>query len=423
MKGSTDLRCILVIDDQTKSKMNNNIADLAGYGVMIIDNIREITKDMLKKTRKVVLLGTFRFDGLDDLKIHKDLLKLEYYLITDDQLIADLMMDFCKCYLMDYRSLNSTMIYSILYDDKGEQSRYLPGEGYLSPRQEIITLMETTGDGILRDVCMDYLRLRDILNEKIKKESSYIKSIRTLESQNLHHLSEISAISQSLNDLIYKALKQNEVLREHEIIFSKDFYDKIYLNAGKFSSRPKILYFKEYEELIHERSFIKTLFDTFTIQGKLATKVVRLHDSCDVMRISKLSENYYPVNGEFLESKVVSNDYILSFGNYKKLLEFLMINKYRLNLLIIIDCKKFNDVVLEGDRISYYYLCRNFKYSRKLNLNEFRTISNNSDSVMSWDTFMNYNQLRDSDDTSELFRFLSSREPIKRIFNNIKNYS
>ena len=421
MRSITDLKCILVIDESTKNKMNHNIADLAGYGVDIIDNIRCITKPMLKRTRRVVLLGNFRFDSLDDLKIHKDLLNLEYYLITDDQLMADLMIDFCKCFVMNYKSLNSNMIYSIIYDDKGEQSLYRPEEDYLTPRAEIERILETSGETLVREICMDYLRLRDVLNDKLKKENSYVKNIRSLESQNLQHLGEIEQISSSLTNLVSKSLTQNEILREHKIAFSPDFYEKVYLSSGKYVDRPKILYFKEYEELIHESSFINTLFRTFSEQGKLATKVVRLHDSLDVMRIKKLEKNYYPINGEFLESKIVEEDYIISFGNYKRLLDFLLLNKYKLDLLIIIDCKKFNDVVIEGDRIAFYYLCRNLAYSKELHLNELRTVSNNNDSSMSWNTISNFNEMNEDPDNK--FRYLASREPVKRIFTTIKNLS
>lgn len=421
MRGITDLNCLLVIDDSTKKKMTNNIADLAGYGVEIIDNIREITRDMHKKTRKVILLGSFRFDGLDDLKIHKDLLDLTYYLITNDTVMADLMKDFCKCYVMDYTSINSNMLYSILYDDRGEQSRYKLTDTDVTPRKDMQALLDSTGDGILRDVCMEYIRLSTILEDMLVKEEGYVKAIRNLESQNLQHLREIELLSSSLQDLVAKTLKQNEILKEHKIAFSTDFYNKLFLSSNKYSKRPKVLYFKEYEEMIHESSFLTTLFDTFVNQGKMATKIVRLHDSVDVMRVKKLEKSYYPVNGEFLESKVVNEDYIISFGNYQKLLDLLLVNKYGLDLLIIVDCKKYNDFVIHGDGVAYYSICRNIKNSQSLNLSEMRTVTNNSKSPMSWNTYSNYKTVCEDRDTK--LKFLSSREPIKRIYKTIQEMS
>lgn len=419
MRGLTNLNCIIILDSQVKEKMLSNIADLVDYGADIIENIREITPKMYNKTKDVVIVGNYKFDSIDDLKVHKDLLNLNLFLITDDELLKSLLGDFCKCVVMDYRTLNSNMIYSVLKNDLAEQSRFKLDMTHLTPKKELENILDNSGDKMLRSLCMDNLRLREILEDKINVEEGFAEKIRKLESEKLQHIRENTQLSSSLTDLVHKAMKQNEVLREYKIALSRDFYDRIYLTNSEFRDRPKILYFKEYEEIIHEKSFIRTLFRSLTEQGKMSVKVVRLHDSFDSMRIKKLERDYYTVSGEFIESKIVKEDYIISYGGYERLLKFLLRNKYKLDILIIIDCKKFNDIVINGTGISYYYLCRNLHTSKLYNLLEERTISNNNDSLMSWNTYPQFSEL--SDDLDRRFLFLSSTNTIKSIFSNVKN--
>lgn len=420
MRNIDNLNCILILDQSVKEKMMKNISDLSGYGVIIIENIRDITQDMLKKTRNVVILGSYRYDGLDDLKLFKSTLELHYYFISDDKILIDLLKDFCDCFYLDYRMINSNLLYSVLYNDRGEQSVYKVDDLQPTPQEQVQNLADRTSNEEVRLLCEDYIRLSQLLEDKIKREEKDSNTIRDLESKCSQYKSNIASISQTLDNIVDKSLRQNNILREYKTVLTKDYFDKLSLSSARYINKPKVLYFKEYEEIIHEKSFIKTLYDMFTIQGNLSTKIVRLHDSCDAMRIKKLEDLYYPVCNEFLYSQIINNDYIISYGNYKKLLDMLLTNSNNLDLLIIIDCKKFNDFVLTGDKI-VYYLCRNFNTAEKFGLALTRTITNNSSGRMSWDTYENYNDLLEDEDKDKLLRFLTSREVMKCIYSSVSN--
>ena len=420
MPSVADLNCIILIDEEVKSKMKINIGDLANYGAIIIDDIKLLTEDDLGRTNKVIILGHYKFNGLDELKLFKEVLNLEYYLVTNDRILSELVKSFCNCFIMDYSCISSNMIYSILYNDSGEMAKYKLEDVDLLSEDDIYKILDKTSDEVTRDLCYNYIRLRKLLGEQLKKETSYTSDLRRLDSQILTHIQDNTLLSETLENLVNKVLVQSNTLKSLEIAFTEDFYNNI--QTSKFSNRPKVVYFKEYQEMVHENSFIKTLFHSIQNQGKLSCKVVRLHDSYDVLRIKNLEDRYHLVNNKFIESDVVKNDFILSYGNYKKLLEFLLTNKYTLDVLIIIDCKKFEkfyDVVVSGYDVINYNICRNKSFSDKLSLNPVNTIVNNDNSsIMSWNYYPEY--ITSSDSELSKFLFLSSRPVIKNIYKNIK---
>ena len=114
-------------------------------------------------------------------------------------------------------------------------------------------------------------------------------------------------------------------------------------------------------------------------------------------------------------SDVINNDYILSYGNYLKLFDTILTS--HLDYLIVVDCKKFDNVVFIGDYLKLN-LCRNYKDIQRLNLDVYNTIVNNHDCILSWDTYSRYNEfIKDSD----RFTYLSSRPVMKKIYELIND--
>lgn len=411
MVSIQNLNCILVIDKDVALKMKSSVSNLIVYGVDIVENIRDLKEDMLRKTRKVVLVGEYKYDGLDDIRLHKEVLNLDIYLISTDELLISLMSDFCKCYNLEYTNLTSGLIYSVLYEDLGEQDKYKNISSTMLEPTLARELLNRVSDPTVSEICKSYLRLRDILDTKLTLERNNKIRIRQLESQMIQHLSEINTISESYSDLVGKVLTQTKVLNDYKIILTKDIYEKVSLS--KYKKRPKIIYIKEYQEIIHEHSFLMALQNSITIQAKKSCKLIRLHDSYDVVRIKTLERMYKVLNNEYLESEVITNDMILSYGNYKRLLDLLLENKESLDVLIIYDCKKYNDVVLSGVDMIYFSSCRSEEVAKHLGLNLNNTITNNSSGPMSWDTYREYSEFKD---TKERFEFLSSRPIIQRIY-------
>ena len=86
----SELNCVIVLDDSIKDKLKSNIYSLVVYKVYIINNIKELNKEILENTNKVVFLGTISYNQLNEIKMIKKILNLEYYFISDDKLLVNL---------------------------------------------------------------------------------------------------------------------------------------------------------------------------------------------------------------------------------------------------------------------------------------------------------------------------------------------
>lgn len=419
MSSNMNLNCILVLDEDVKSSLQSSIYNLTIYGVTIINNIKEITKEMLESTNKVVFLGAINYNSLENLKFYKEVLELDYYFISDDELILDLVSDFCKCFYLNYVSIDSNLLYSVLMDDKVEQNKYRPIETKLTRKEELEkSLAVATNEDKIK--CLKEMILyNDLLSSKLSSEKSLKNKIADLELDLINRITELDLVQSAYDDLLEKVLKQNSVLKDYEIYLTEDLYKSV--STAKYPNRPKILYFKEFQPLIHEYSFFKTLFDMFRVQAKKSCKVIRLHDSHDLVRIKTLENKYKLVNSKFLESDIINSDFILSYGNYSKLFDILLTNKGGLDILIILDCKSFDETVIEDSEMIYFNICRNPNVMSTLGLKPVNTINNNNkDSIMSWDTYAEFSSIKSPGDK---FTFLASREVIKRIYSLYKGFS
>lgn len=419
MSSNMNLNCILVLDEDVKASLQSSIYNLTIYGVTIINSITELTKEMLESTNKVVFLGAINYNSLENLKFYKEVLELDYYFISDDELILDLVSDFCKCFYLNYVSIDSNLLYAVLMDDKVEQNKYRPIETKLTRKEELEkNLAVATNEDKIK--CLKEMILyNDLLSSKLSNEKDLKDKIAHLELDLINRITELDLVQSAYDDLLEKVLKQNSVLKDYEIYLTEDLYKSV--STSKYPNRPKILYFKEFQPLIHEYSFFKTLFDMFRVQAKKSCKVVRLHDSHDLVRIKTLESRYKLVNSKFLESDIINSDFILSYGNYSKLFDVLLTNKGGLDILIILDCKSFDETVVEDSEMVYFNICRNPNVMETLGLKSVNTINNNNrDSIMSWDTYEEFDSIKSPGDK---FTFLASRDVIKRIYSLYKGFS
>lgn len=407
-----ELNITIVLDDSISSKLKSNIYSLVVYNVNIINSITELTDEMVEQTRKIVFLGDIKYDSLNLIKMYKKILNLDYYFISDDKLKVEVFSEFCNSYYMTYSSLDNNQLHSIVYNDKNVQSKYTPKTNNLSRKEQLEKDLSKTNSPVIESLLKENILCQDIIEDSLNLQKSYKNKITELESDLLEKYKEVTELNNIYKDLLEKVINQNKVLKDYETYLTKDIYKKI--NVAKYKNRPRIIYLKEYQELLHERSFIGTLFDVIRLQGKKSCKVLRLHDSNDVIRIKTLSSQYNIIKNSYLESDLISKDFLLSYGNYEKILDTLLTNKGHLDYLIIIDCKKFEDVVLDDINMIFFKLCRSRDVMRMLNLDYSSTINNNNpNTILSWDT---YDRFNDFDNSRDRFEYLASRPIITHIY-------
>lgn len=401
--------CSIILSNETRQDMISTIADLAVYNIPVYNSIREIRREDLQKSNRVVVLGRISLDVVSDLRVYKDILDLDIYYITNNQLLSSLMKSISKVFLLDYTRLDYNLLLSIFYSDTTILKKYaLTAYNEKLSTDSIANKYSDSGDIGVSTLAKEYKLLKQFLEEKNKTEELLVSEITKLKSQLIGMHSTNDSLSNEIDRLIVQYTKHHNKLKDYKIIFTGDLYDIV--DLGRYKKKPKILYFKEYQDFIHLESFISTLSNIIKIQKRCSFKVIRLHDSCDIHRINVAkSYDYLEVNGKFLASDVINSDYILSYGNYVKLFDLVLNSP--LDYLIVIDCKKMDNVVLLGNYLKMN-LCRNESSITTLNLLEYSTIVNNSDRVLSWNTYSRYGEFMNDND---LFTYLSSRPVMKRL--------
>lgn len=403
------ISCTLILSNDTRQDMISTIADLAIYNISVYNSIRELKKSDYERSNKIVVLGKIDVDSISDLKVYKDILNLDIYYLSNDRLLGSLMDSIAQVFILDYTRLDYNLLLSLFYKDSSIVNKYkLNAYSEKLTVNSLVDKFADSNDGNISLISKEYKVLRSFLEEKLRDEKLLVDQITKLQSQLVGMYSTNSSLSNEIDRLIVQYTKHHNKLKDYKIIFSGDFYDII--DLGKYKKKPRIVYFKEYQDFIHLESFISTLSNIIKIQKQCSFKVVRLHDSCDVHRINVAKTyDYLEVDGKFLASEVIENDYILSYGNYVKLFDLILNSP--LDYLIVIDCKKIDNVIFLGNYLKMN-LCRNESAIDILNLLEYSTIVNNSDRVLSWDTYDRYGEFMNDND---LFTFLSSRPVMQRL--------
>ena len=406
--------CTVILPSDSLNEMTSNIADLSIYNISVYNSVREITREDLAKSDRVVVVGKIDIESVSDLKLHQKIWNLKMYYIGSDELICSMMSEFCEVYTLDYTKLDQSMLMSIFYKDKNIVKTY--GINPYNMNASVSNIAENLLDNPDKNVsalAKEYKLLREFLENTLGLNKNLKSEIHKLESTLLGMYSTNESLVQEISRLVVQYSKHHNELKNYKIMFTEDIYDSV--NLGDYKKKPKIIYFKEYSEFLHLESFIDVLTNIISLLMKSSVKVIRLHDSCDVNRIRISEDRYVTTDGKFLVSEVIKNDIIMCYGNYLKLFDTVLNSP--LDYLIVVDCKKFDNVVLIGDYLKLN-LCRNPKDLDKLNLAEYITIVNNSDSILSWDTYERYNEFETENDK---FVYLSSRPVMKKLFELIED--
>lgn len=420
----TPLDCILIVDKETKKRLKINLSDLMIYNVYILDSLREIDETLLKKYKKIVVLEDYPKvnSNFVDMKVYVHTLKdYDFYYIGSDPLWCNLLSDLCKTFRMECSILDYSRLYSVLYNDEGLQAEYIvPKE--LSESGVVLAneMIETIPNQSVKRMCLEYLTLYST-TEKLHRDNKILNTeVMDLKASLNAEREENRMLYDEHSKLLTNIVDMNVSLRDYETILSKGVYDKLVLS--KYSNAPMILYIKNYEELLHVDSFIFTLFNMFTMQAKLSCKVLRLHDN-DEKIFRTIPANYTIIENKFVESDVISNDFLLRCGDYRTILDILLLNKSRLELLIIVDFKNHLDSVISGD-CPVFNLCRDKKHIDCFGLREDNTIVSPTrlgevEETLCWEDVTQYTHFETVQDK---FLALSTNGAIIQIYNIVKTF-
>lgn len=271
---------------------------------------------------------------------------------------------------------------------------------------------EDTFDSKVINIAKDFLSLEAELRRQRILCAEWKDKTENLQNVNAHLTSENNSLIKGFEEMMRNSIKLNKSLKEYERIMSKDVYSKISLS--NYPNRPIIVYLKEIEELVHQNALIDTLFEILRLQGRHSVKVLRLFDGASCRRVKALPDNYHIVRNQFLVSEITTNDFIAKVGDYREILDIILSNKTGLDVLILVDSKAQDDVILSGASM-YFNLCRNRRNLENYNLVRDNTIVNGieDDNYLVWG---HYDQLPRLLSKEEKFLFLASRPVMRTLY-------
>lgn len=406
-------KTILLFDDVSKEIVKTNVSALVSKGVIIVTALDEITDDMLQVTHTVVVLEGYVFSafGMSDLRLYKILLNLEYLYIGLNSVWLDAMRPLALCYKADISLLNDAMLQAAVYQDKSLETPDV--EPVIDDCRRLAeTIIHARADYSELEIQLAETLLGVLGRERYasKEQKSQEEYIRRLENKNGMLSSDNAMLFQGYSSIVEDAIKANMALRQYEIIFSEDIYQKIDIHG--YTERPHIIYLKEQEYFLGIDALIETLVSVFRLQNRQSVKVLRLFDSSSSRRMLTLPSYYKVLTNRYTLKDIETNDFVCKSGDYVRILESLLMNRLHLGVLIVVDCKDHGDVVLSG-MVLLYHLCQRYDSFKPLGLDKDNTITNSrieDDGVLQW-----YNYELGDLDPEERFITLSARPVIQDI--------
>lgn len=410
------ISAILLLDPISRRLIKSNVSEIGSKDIIIVNSFNEITEEIIKACNKVVILDSYlrNVDSYSNIRLFKALLGIELIILggnlAEDSTLS-LYGDVFEC---DYTNLDYTMIQSAVFQDSNAESSSIAGEGredYLKFANSIIN-SENLFESQIIDLARQFINEHNELLSLSKEFKESIKQNKLLQNINAKISIENDRLTAQFASMMKNAMKLNKSLTEYEHILSQDVYTK--LSLSNYAKKPTVIYLKEIEMLNHETSFIEVLFEMLRMQGKQSVKVLRLYDSANCRQVKALPSYYKIFRNGFLVSDVTNNDFIAKVGDYNEILDILLTNKTGLDILIIVDCKGFDDTVVSGAQL-YFNLCSDVDHVTSYDLNIENTIINGKedDKLLVWGE---YEEIANLTSKEEVFLFLSSRPIMQTIY-------
>lgn len=408
------LEVILLLDDESRKQIQVDLTELSMSGVTIINSFEELTSLGNIKIKKVIILNKFpmREGALNELKLYKAIYNFNYIYISSDKSYLQYMSTMADCYSMDIKYLNYEKISAILFDDRTIIEKYeVPEHKLTSDMKKLAdTLILSSNNDDVKRLAKECLALQSSNDYLCDTIVSLSKSSEKNEQKFLAQKQMTQTLVRSYANLLRSAQRSNLSLEQYEMILTKDVYKKISLLD--YDNPPTVLYFKEYQELLHLNSFLWTLQTAIYKQMQKSVKILKLFDSSSSKRILMENPDYYRLKNGFTASEVLYNDLLIKYGDYTKVLDLLFRNSIDLDVLIIVDCKDHNDSILSGNQI-LFNMCRNSNKLGVFKLSSENTIvNNNPKSELSWNTYKEFPKMKNLDDR---LIYRSSKPVIQKI--------
>lgn len=412
---------ILLIDDVSKEKVSASLVDLSNSGVFFVNKLKEITQEMLEKTRTVFILEPYMHDGnaLPTLRLFKKLMSLNYIYLGCDEFWTREMSDLARVYSCNILEINYELLFAAAINDTSKQIAAKASNFYDSSGTFADEIIRSKSSKEIRQLAQDFQSAMSLLEKMKQDKELYRNKVAELIHEKSILEEENRKLSSAYKEILVDSYKLNETLHNYEGILTKDIYRKV--NLSDYDSRPLVLYFKEFEELQGFYLFIDTLYEVLRFQNQNSVKTLLLFDSATSKRMNTLPAHYQKIYNSFQTKHVIVNDFIAKTGDPTDVLDILLKNRERVNVLLIFDCKSMQDIVVTGPCLQMN-LCCNPEHLEAFHLVADNTIVNASDDTyylpFDYDKYKEeFSKVKDNNDR---FIYLSSQKIYRNLLKQTK---
>ncbi len=413
----TEDNAILVLDSFSRDVIRTSVSAIGAKGILFIDGLDEISEKLLEITNNVIILDGFlqRPSCISELKLYQKLWNLNYFFLGSKRFFG-LVSKLGSCYECDIAALDYPLIIAALYKDSSKEISDSPD--YFSRLEQAKLILDNRDDypQEVIEVASAYIT-SDGLYEELEAERTVISQrMESLEAENLklrHHRKKILS---GFREIVDETVQLNKTLTRYSEIFTKDVYDKIHLS--EYVSRPAVIYFKEYEDFLNINEFIEAVVSTLKLQERKSVKVVRLFDSSTSRKIITVPDYYEKLSNHYLMGDVLAADFVCKVGEYKKILDKILLNEVGLDVLIIVDSKNYDDLVVTGSFLGMG-LCRELEHADLFGLNRNNTIVNEGEPED--ELYWGYYDTGKMDNKEKMI-YLSSRPVIRTILDMFRYF-
>lgn len=363
---------IVIFDDVSKRFIKLDRSILNAKSVTICNSINELPR--LEDTQDEIIVVMFEYlvrtpEYSLFMPLFKEFTNLRFICMCNSEEVCLTASQYGEVFRCDVSTVDYELVQAAIYKDTSFNS-----DSYDSYKDSLETAKKLLDDKIsteVETVARDFIACDKRKNELLSEVTLLKNELVKVTQQKDILQKENEKWSEGCKRLVNRAEKQTQILKQFETVLSRDIYTK--LNINDYHKRPEIIYLKVFKDFEGLELLLETLIDTFRIQKQKSVKVVRLYDSTGCRSMKLVPSYYTQLRNHYSADQITTNDFLVKSGDYFNLMDRLLSNKYNLDLLIILDFKDFDDVILRGNYASFS-LCDTVKHARLFGLNQNFTI-------------------------------------------------
>lgn len=411
---------LLLLDDNSKKECELNISELLDNEVTVIESLNEIDSDLIKQGyHTLIVLEKFPETpgSISDLKLYKYAFNLDVRYIGIDKLYLALMEDVAICYNISLQDLNYTALSGVINNDAAILETYeIDADKFISETDRVKNELEFNGQ-YTDSVALLYDTLIQMFNYASAKSDQVDilkKRVEQLEKINNSNSSLVDRVYSELLRLIEEEGKRSKALEQYECLLSKDTFET--LSVSDYPRRPIVIYFKQYTKLNYLDELIFTLYQTCRQHLSLRCKMVKFYDSNASIETQLQPSFYKYLKNNYNETEIDINDFICKFGDYRNVIDYLLTNKFGIDVLFVFDLRNHDKRFIDGCDLTFDMI-QDLRDVKKLNKNLNIVISNNEECNLSWNP--SRSDIENITNIDCLYR-LTSQKVIRVILENIR---